>query len=85
MHEALSCSVWIDSHVDMFGLGLIYVSRMVVEMHTWSPDWKRVVIVVFIMWQACDCLLQKKTIEKNKVITSVQAYEADSTGQQYMD
>ncbi len=25
-HEALSCSVWIDSHVDMFGLGLIYLS-----------------------------------------------------------
>jgi hypothetical protein len=37
-HEALSCSVWSDAHVDMFRLGLIYLSiyMMVVEMHTWS-------------------------------------------------
>jgi hypothetical protein len=26
-HEALCCSVWVDSRVDMFGLGLIYLSR----------------------------------------------------------
>ncbi len=25
-HEALRCSFWNDSHVDMFGLGLIYLS-----------------------------------------------------------
>jgi hypothetical protein len=27
-HEALSCPVWIDSHVYMFGLGLIYLSTL---------------------------------------------------------
>jgi hypothetical protein len=46
-HEALSCSFWLDSHVDMFGVGLIYLTNymMVVEMRTpGPPDWKRVII-----------------------------------------
>jgi hypothetical protein len=59
-HEALSCSVWIDSYVDMFRLGLIYLSiylsiyMMVDEMHTWSPDWKRVVIMLLLLLPLLD-------------------------------
>jgi hypothetical protein len=45
--EAVNCSVWIDFHIYMSGLGLISSSLKVIEMHTWSSDWKPVVIIVF--------------------------------------
>jgi hypothetical protein len=73
-HEALSCSVWLDSHVDMFGLGLIYLSMymMVVEMHTWSLDWKRVIIITIVVIQKYISMLHGTLYVSRKSFGSVQ-------------
>jgi hypothetical protein len=33
----------------MSGSGLIYLVLLRVEMHTWSSDWKRVIIIIIII------------------------------------
>ncbi len=46
-HEALRCPVWIDCHVHMSGFRTDSSSyHKVVAKHTYSSDWKRVVIII---------------------------------------
>jgi hypothetical protein len=49
-HEALTCAVWIDSHVYMSGFRSDLSSyHEVVTMHTCSSDLKRVIIIITII------------------------------------
>jgi hypothetical protein len=46
--EAFNCSVWIDFHIYMSGLGLIYLGLLRWSRYTWSSDWKRVIIIIIM-------------------------------------
>jgi hypothetical protein len=48
--SALNCSVWIDFHIYMSGLGLIYLVLLRwSRCRPWSSDWKRVMIIIIII------------------------------------